>query len=111
MSKILEFCGQNWKFILTVLLAVGEIIFLLFRTKKSRKMVVDSLVSILPDFICDAEKKFSDGESKIKYVLSCCIDHLEVETKESRFKLIRLYGDLLVEYIEKILSTPQKKGI
>ena len=50
MSKILEFCGQNWKFIISILIAIAEIIFLLCRTKKSRKMVIDSIIAVLPDF-------------------------------------------------------------
>ena len=80
MSKILEFCGQNWKFIISILIAIAEIIFLLCRTKKSRKMVIDSIIAVLPDFIIDAESRFTDGENKIQYVLSCCIDRLEMET-------------------------------
>lgn len=111
MQEILEFCGQNYKFIVAISLAIFEILFLFFRTKKNRSLVLQSVVGNLPDYILDAEFTFTKGEDKIQFVLSKAIDFLEAETGCSRSKLLRVYGDLIVKAIETILSTPQKKGI
>lgn len=111
IQKILDFCGQNYKFLVAIALAIFEILFLFFRTKKSRSFVFQSVVAQLPDYIIDAESTFTKGQDKIQFVLTKAIDFLESETGCSRSKLLRVYGDLIVKAIETILSTPQKKGI
>lgn len=110
MDKILEFCGQNWTYLVAVLLAVVEIFILFVRTKKSRQFLLSDLTSNLPTFICEAEVKCESGEEKLKYVLTRAIEWLHVETGISPIRLMRLFSDKIVSATESILATPQKKG-
>lgn len=111
MEKILEFCGQNWQFLVCVLVAVFEAIVLFIRTKKSKLLLFQDIVSSLPSFIKDAEEVGESGENKLLYVLDRAIALLEVHTGQKRSVLLKAYSDLIIDKVEEILSTPQKKGI
>ena len=111
MKEILEFCGKNWSLIVVVVSAVAEIIILFLRTKKDKKLLICSVFDALPGFISEAEELKCSGEEKLQFVLVHALDLLESLTGQTRVRLSRAFGSLIIEEVEKILSTPQKKGI
>jgi len=114
MDVIWQFILDNWQWLLTIVLAFIEfVIILIFRGKRKisynlRDNILNRCYEILPDLINEAEEKYpGQGSKKLQYVLINCI---------KRFNSI---GDLvydkdvlaiITEYVEKILTTPTKKG-
>lgn len=110
-----EFVLENLRLVILVCCLILhlclEIIISLLGTKKSGKNEpFYRVVEKLPSLICLAESEGLDGEHKKKMVLSNALDFYE------RLTGIRLGGDSKIamwisQAIEKILLTPQKKGV
>lgn len=110
LNWCLSFLRRNWKWFLP--LCVDLVVFLVLLLKKKVKVVdVFSMVlTKLPVFINRAEELYSNGDDKLKYVLSCAVSLLAAENGSNVTDILEKYGDLLINAIEEILSTPHKKG-
>lgn len=108
---MLDFFKNYWQVVLDAILVIISII--LFVKKKKPIEVIDTLKQLmttwLPGVITSAEKSGLKGQDKLNY----CINALyEVFVKDylSYSDFLKRYRDYLVNQIEAILSTPQKKG-
>ena len=108
MEKVIDFIVEHYE--LLILLAaclLDVILFLCGVFKKKKKEPLAFVVESLPDLINLAEKSGGLGSEKLCFV---------VETaKEMMYKAIGCKPSdvdikLIEELVEKILSTPQKKG-
>lgn len=108
MKEFSDFILQNWKECIAIILAIATLLVTIFRKKVK---VVDDIPSFilehLPLFINSAEKLFSSGTDKKTFVLESIDQLLRVHFNVG----IEDYIDFVCEAIEKILSTPEKKGV
>lgn len=119
MQEFSKFLVDNWRIILDIVVLISSIIF--FILKKKPLKVVDSVKSIiieaLPTIInrvenykdiFDPSRKLS-GEEKLQMVVHSCqsimVDECGIKEEDLCF-----YTSNLIQWIEDILSTPQKKG-
>lgn len=106
MQDISIFLVKYWRIILEVILTIVAFVLFIVR-KKSVKSIGDYLLTFLPDVLNAAEASGLKGQEKLTYALNACNN-----------KLLDLFPDLdikkykafIIFTIEKILSTPQKKG-
>lgn len=108
MKEFFDFIAENWKILLAIGLAVANLLVCIFRKKVK---VVDSIrefiLDHLPMFISSAENLFSKGSDKKHFVVDSIDRLLHVNFGVG----IEDYIDFVDLAIEKILSTPEKKGI
>lgn len=108
MDQIFLFITENWKLLIALALAVANLFVAIFRKKVK---VVDNIPGFildhLPMFITSAEKMISGGSNKKEFVLSSIDELLRIHFGVG----IEDYIDFVDQAIEKILATPQKKGI
>ena len=108
MKEFFDFIAENWKILLAIGLAIANLLVCIFRKKVK---VVDSIrefiLDHLPMFISSAEKLFSKGSDKKRFVLDSINQLLKINFSVG----IEDYIDFVDLAIEKILSTPEKKGI
>lgn len=108
MKEFITFLGENWRFLVYVFLTVLSTI-LVIRFKRKAKLSTGSLMDKVLDWIITAEQKFGSGhgEEKLSYVLVNASAYLiSLGFDHSVVKEI-IPG--LIDLIETILSTPQKK--
>jgi len=111
MNDFIQFLLDNWKLLLIIIFGVVEFILLLVFKKEPVFNLEDKIISdiydVLPGLINDAEKEYpgkGKGDYKLRYVLKKLISlHPEL------FSLDGNYLGMFKHYIERILSTPQKK--
>lgn len=114
MDQVLEFLKANWQELTILVISVVTLFVGLFRKKASIKIpieMLDEIVVKVPDFIVAAEQSDLKGSAKLNFVLNKCIDILVVKLGCSRSVALRYYSDFIIGFIEKVLSTPTKKGI
>lgn len=108
MKNVLGWLLENWKILLALILALANLFVCIFRKKVK---VVDSIrefiLDHLPMFISSAEKLFSNGSDKRQFVLDSVDQLLKINFSVG----IDDYIEFVELAIEKILSTPEKKGI
>lgn len=102
MNQLVDFLSNNWKWLSALLVGLIELVFIIF--KKPYKVYGYYLDFV--NWVNEAEKEFGDGhgEDKLEYVYQ---------------KYIRKYSDTNYTFarttvknaVEKILETPQKKGV
>lgn len=106
-----DFVVKYWKYI-----SIGLVIFinlLLFIFKKKPVANIEDrflydVLSQIPSWIVEAEERFDDGKEKLAWVLHqvyLYASHSGLTDSE-----LGIYTPLFTQYIERILSTPQKKG-
>lgn len=100
--------------VLSILLGIGEVFgsligfIILLIVKKKDPVVMEKIYGILPGLICDAEKIFDDGLKKKEYVFEGVKNYLlQLFPKLN----IRFYTRIILNAIEDILATPQKKEV
>lgn len=107
-----EFIIQNWFFIIELLVGLVSLIILLL--KKTKVLSVDTpfekLLEKLPELIKKAEILSKEGKVKRSYVLGVAYAYLADLTGKSVEEISGIYCDRILEAIENILETPQKKG-
>ncbi len=105
-----EFVVKYWKYI-----SIGLVIFcnlLLFILKKKPVKIVDSITECLllniPVWIDMAELTGEKGQTKLDYVLDLAKKFLEEHFPDANYFF---YESAIKEFVEDVLSTPQKKGV
>lgn len=90
-----------------VLDIVLTILCLIFRKKgKTKDYVINLIDEVLPGFICLAEESGCDGISKLSMVIDLVLKRIKKFIVKDDF---HFYKSLIIEKVEAILSTPQKK--
>lgn len=114
-----SFILENWRLIFDFLSVICVTIF--FFIKKKPIKIVDSvkttIIAALPNIINRVEEykdifdpsRKLDSKEKLQMALNCCYSIL-VDELGIREEDLCLYRSWLVDAIENILSTPQKKG-
>ena len=114
---MLEFLKLYWKYIIVGIVWVIEIVVFLVNSKINKKRIsaatnhLDDVLLWLPVAIVQAEASGASGEDKLTYVFNLAIKRLTALTGVDAAALIDRYGTLLLDAIEAILATPQKKGV
>lgn len=114
MENILDFIVNNWKVLVFACCFLVEIILIIISLFKKRVKVADDISSVLlqlPQFINDAESSGLSGSDKLALVFRKCLELLEISSGLSVSTLMAKYGDLILDSIEAILSTPKKKEV
>lgn len=110
MKEFTTFVTENWKFIVESLLTVISIFLVIFLRRKIKVKSTGSLYERIVELINDAESIYGSGHGseKLSYVLTgISAEWIAMGfQKESLKDVLPAYADL----VEKILSTPQKKG-
>ena len=113
---MLEFVKAHWKLIIIAIIWIVELLVFLITTIKNKKFFqqanshLDDVLLWLPSGIIQAELSGASGEDKLTYVFNMAIKRLNALTGIDAATLIDRYGTLLLDAIEQILLTPQKKG-
>lgn len=106
---MLDFLLQNWKIIIcSILIIVNIILTIVFKKTKVTDNVLTFLMSVIPTLINKVESP-GNGEEKCLAVVSWCVALLQDKFGFS-VDQAQTYVPKIKEFIEKILSTPQKKG-
>lgn len=105
----MDFIITNWKILLIAVLIVIDIILtIVFKKTKTTDNVLTFIMSIIPGLINKVEVP-GNGENKLLAVITFCLSMLKDKfgmTDEQA----QAYVPVIRNFIEKILSTPQKKG-
>lgn len=113
-TDFLNFLKEYYQLILSGLSIVVAIILLLCKKKPDAnlfKTIFVDLLEYVPDAIKIAERTGKTGAEKKAYVMTLLAKFLDVRLTGLSFEE---KSDLLAElsdYVENVLSTPQKKGI
>lgn len=94
---MLDFIQANWSYLATAVLVVLEVI--LFILKKRPQVVDNSFISLICQWILEAEVKFKVGSDKMCYVLDQAKLYLKDNYRETEIKNI----------VEYLLTLPEKK--
>ena len=101
---------KDWLILgITALFNIIAFIIFLLKNKSKRMMIINSIIEVLPDFINLAEKDCATGEGRLRYVVNHCLDYLSSHYGIDREVGFKKYYALIVSFVEKVLSTPQKK--
>lgn len=108
MDFLKDFILENWKVLLAILLSLANVIICLFRKKvKIVDSIRESILDRLPLFISSAENLLSSGSDKKIFVMEQVKEFLRVHFGVA----FEPYSDFTELAIEKILCTPEKKGV
>lgn len=106
MQEIFNFILKYWELILAAILFVVALVISLCN-QKGKQLISTLVYSAAPEAILMAEKSGYKGVEKLNYCVGLIFKHLE--NNVPGIKLASYYG-LIVSIVERILSTPQKKG-
>ena len=109
---MIEFLKENWKLILEIVVLLASVIF--FVVKKKPLKLVDGvksrIVKFLPAIIKCVEKD-SKGKGAEKMAEALSMVHILLyEDFDMNEEDVSQYDQFVIDRIEDILSTPQKKG-
>lgn len=106
MQEIGNFLVDNWRLILEVILLIASVCIAIFRRRPLTKIFDSSAYSNLITLVQEAEEKFGagNGYEKLQFVLNKYLKIKNLEDLDDWDK------NSLIVMIERILSTPQKKG-
>lgn len=113
MDGFIQFLRDNWKFLLEISIPLISFIVLLIAKRVKVNIPTATITSVLcqlPLWINEAESLGVSGKEKLEYVFTKAVNVIVNETGLSYGIVCRAYGNELIADIEKILSTPQKKG-
>lgn len=96
-----EFVIQNWKTLVVLAFAIAEVILLIFKKTIKLDTTKEKILNSLPVCIHLAEQLFESGSLKKDFV---------IKTVKEIFSLDSSFDSFIGSAIEKILSTPEKKG-
>lgn len=104
----MEWLIQNYMYVIEIVLVVLSVIIFLIRIFKTGKAdYLSALLVLIPDYIKEAENKYSSGSDKLYYVMTkvySYLNSLNLKNYEKEKLAVQC-----VSYIENVLSTPQKK--
>ncbi len=109
MNEILSFIWAHKYVLAEFVLLITVTLITIFKKKVKVSDVFTQVLLVLPEFICLAEREFSDGPSKYSYVFNKCIELLMSITHLKQEEVIDQYTAKIDSAIENMLSTPQKK--
>lgn len=92
--------------IIALFIALVIFVMKIFTTKKYDYL--STILSFVPTWIQEAEKKYSVGSEKLAYVLEKCL--IMINTFNLKDEKKEALSVQCVSYIESILDCPQKKG-
>lgn len=106
MMFVINFCLENYRLILDLLSIVIVIVFFIIK-KKPVNSILEAIYQCALLAILDSEKTDLKGKEKLEYAV-----HLVNKWLGEKYPNLDLnrYHYLIVNTIEIILSTPQKKG-
>lgn len=106
---MLDFLKDNYKLIIICVLIIINLVFSIVKKVKTCDNVWTYIMSIIPDLINQVEAP-GNGSTKLTAVISVLstllADHFDMSEDKIASYVIKAQA-----YIEKVLSTPQKKGI
>lgn len=111
MSYLINFIKDYWYFIVPCIEIILTVLLIILRKKPVK--VVDTLkeiiVRVLPSLIIGAERTGLKGSDKMKWL----IDELTKILRELNYgdDVIAQYLPFVMDQVELILCTPQKKGV
>lgn len=112
MEKIILFIVENWRLLVECASVILALVLFILRKRpvKVFDSVKDTIWSILPSLINEAEKVFPEsgkGVEKGQFVVGAVWKYLHDTYAIDDFDF---YTDFIKSAVEYILSTPQKKG-
>lgn len=110
MSDFLNFVQQHWEMILSIFLSLLSVLFYILKKRpiwNKVSTIYQAILEKLPVFIQIVEKE-GHGSEKLMTVLGLVKTYLQEAYKFNNFDEIRPW---VVNAIESILSTPQKKEV
>lgn len=105
---MLDFIKDNWKLLVVVVLMLVNLLILILKKYKKVDNVWSYILSIIPDLINQVEAP-GNGADKLTAVLGIIVGLLKDNFGMSEGAILT-YLPKVQEFIEKVLSTPQKKG-
>lgn len=117
--EIVQFLLDNWQYFSTALLTILSIVLMIIKRKPKKYdefvSCVSQTISAMPGFIITAEElKTPDenGQDKKNLVIGWCFQKMENLIKRELTRDEELYCfKTFSNYVEQILSTPQKKEV
>lgn len=108
---MVELFVEYWRVIVLVVLLIVNILISIFRRPKVLNTIVDAITNIAPNCIIEAERLYGAGNGlkKLDYAYNLVCDYIRYRFNISQKDLSK-YDRTIKDTIEKILSTPQKKG-
>ena len=113
MNYFIDFLRENWKFVLTLVLCLVEIVFIFVKRKPKSiddfKLCLNEVLAAVPELVIyrerpgEGELKKSEVEISAKKLLERCLG------RGLTVKECLLVKSLVDEKIETVLSTPTKK--
>lgn len=107
MREIFNFIYSHYEAILSVLTFVISVVILILRKKPVNNILVDINAYIFQGVLL-AEKTDLKGNDKLNYAFNYVVDHLLADYPTLD---ISRYHKVILNGIELILSTPQKKEV
>lgn len=109
-EQILEIVKQWLPVLMSLIMLIVSFISKINAKKISKSQVFYNLIARLPDLITIAENKgFKTGADKLNYVVELASilisNNLAISVDEAQ----EIYGDSIIEQVEAILATPEKK--
>lgn len=105
MQEIFNFLKNNWQLIVGVLTFIASVIVALIRKKPISSIYAD-LYDVAIDACIEAEKSASKGFEKLSVAVSYACEKLRNIYPGLD---VNKYMTLIALFIERILTTPQKK--
>ena len=101
--NVVDFLKEYWSFIGIGLVVILFIILLIIKRKPLTKIVDESLIAKIIEFVCSAETLFGakSGVTKLSYVLG--------KIREIRPTDFEEYESIYTDIVEYVLSLPHKK--
>lgn len=108
MKEVISWVSSNYEIVILVAACVLDLVLFLFGVfKKNKKEPLALVLESLPDLINIAEKSGRLGQEKLCWVVESA---KEIMYKAIGCKPSDVDCKLIESMVEKILSTPQKKG-
>lgn len=106
---MLEFLKANYIWIIEFSLTLISFIVLLLKKKiKLTDSAFQDVFKKIPGWIVDAEKTGISGNEKLLYVLNFALQYLESKYGDFVWN-DKAIKECLIDFIESVLETPQKK--
>ena len=109
MDVIFNFIRDHYHVIAECTLTLIVLFVTLFKRKVKIDDVFKTVLTVIPDFINEAEASYSSGADKYSFVFKRCVELLVNLTHKDSRVVLDQYTSMLNAAIESILSTPQKK--
>lgn len=106
---IIDFLIRYCDLIILFIIGIINMFILIFKKKVKIDDIFTTVLTVLPNYIKEAEAKYSVGAEKFSYVFNRCVDLLILLTGDTKEAIIEKYTHKIHISIENILSTPEKK--